>query len=123
MHKKGKFQKDTNYRPIPVLSLFSKIFEKIIHKQLENYFTSWNTPSKKEFWFRAKHSTNHVILFDVINKLKNVPDIEGFLCLILIDLSKVFDTANYDILISKLEEYAIRGNFLKLTKNYLTNGK
>ena len=47
IHKKESLNKTTNYRSISVLSPFSKIFEKIIHKRLENYFTSCNTVLKE----------------------------------------------------------------------------
>jgi len=62
-----------NYRPILILSPFSKIFEKIIHKILITYFDTNNTITKEQFGFRSKHSTNHVIS-DVVNKLLNLRD-------------------------------------------------
>ena len=55
--------------------------------------------------------------------MKNVRDNKEFLSLILIDLSKPFDTVNHDILISKLEKYSIRGSSLKLIKNYFDESK
>ena len=86
------------------------------------YIIYCNTIAKKQFGFRAKHSTSHVIL-DVTNKFKTLRDKKNYSCLILLDLSKAFDTVNHSILIKKLEKCGIRGNSLKLEENYLTNKK
>ena len=100
LYKSGPTHKTTNYRPISILSPFSKIFEKIIYNRLNNYFSTHNVLAKEQFGFRTKHSTNHVIS-DVTNKLQNLRDNNYSTCLILLDLSKAFDTVNHKILLNK----------------------
>ena len=122
LHQSGYSYKSANYRPLSILSPLSKVFEKIIYHRLNNYFITQNTLAKQQFGFRAKHSTSHVIS-DVINKLQNLRDNHHTSCLILLDLSKTFNTVNHSILLDKLEKYNIRGNSLKLIENYLSNRK
>ena len=110
--------KTSNYRPIFVLSLFSKILEKIFCNRLNNYFTTHNIISKQQFGFRSKNSADDVIS-DVINKLQNLRDKKQITCLILFDLSRAFDPVNRCIFISKLKKHGIRGNLLTLISNYL----
>ena len=122
LYKSGPTHKTTNYRPISILLSFSNIFEKIIYNRLNNYFSTHNVLAKEQFGFRTKHSTNHVIS-DVTNKLQNLRDNNYSTCLILLHLSKAFDTVNHKILLNKLEKYGIRGNSLTLIRSYLTNRK
>ena len=86
--KSGPTHKTTNYRPISILSSFSKIFEKIICNRLNNYFSTHNVLTKEQFDFRNKHATNHVVSH-VTNKLQNLRDNNYSTCLILLDIKSV----------------------------------
>ena len=76
-----------NYRPIPVLSCFSKILEKIMYKRLYNHLSEHNLLYQKQFGFQQGHSTEHAIM-------QLIDQINGKL-IIFIDLSKAFDTVNH----------------------------
>ena len=51
LHKKGDVQLLDNYRPISVLTIFGKIFEKILYNRLYSFFTSRSVIYKKTIWF------------------------------------------------------------------------
>ena len=59
--RKGSRQDKDNYRPISVVSIFSKIFEKAMYKRLYSYLECHSIPYPLEFGFRRKHSTNHAL--------------------------------------------------------------
>ena len=81
-----------------------------------------NVLDKNQYGFRKKHSTAYAIYDLIENKLKNL-DNDFITCALYIDLSKAFDTVNHNILLSKLENYGIRGIPLDFIKNYLSNRK
>jgi len=78
------------------LSIFNKIFEKLIYKRLNSYLISKEIISESQYGFREKHSTEHAIL-DIISKIQANMDKKLYSCGIFIDLSKAFDTVNHDI--------------------------
>ena len=85
MYKKLDPSDKANYRPVSVLPLFSKVFEKIIYDQLDEYLE--NFLSKLLCGFRKAHSTQHA-LFRLIQKWQAELDSRGYVGTILIDLSK-----------------------------------
>ena len=122
IHKKGDVQLFDNYRPISILPIFGKIFEKVIYKRLYSFFTSFNVIHEQQFGFRKKHSTGHAINYSVnkiVNELQNRNHVIG----IFIDLSKAFDTIDHSKLLTKLEHYGIRGICLQLLSSYLRDRK
>ena len=119
IYKKNERTNIANYRPISLLPTLSKIFERVIHTQLYTYFDENKLLSEQQYGFREKHSTElaAVKLVDYINHemdIGNIPEA------IFIDLSKAFDTLNFDILIHKLQFYGLSGNSLALMKSYVT---
>ena len=119
IYKKNERTNIANYRPNSLLPTLSKIFERVVHTQLYTYFDENKLLSEQQYGFREKHSTElaAVKLVDYINHemdIGNTPEA------IFIDLSKAFDTLNFDILIHKLQFYGLSGNSLALMKSYVT---
>ena len=110
------------YRPISVLPVLNKVFEKLIHTQLVEFFDLHNVLSKQQFGFRKKHSTSHAI--SCLNE-KLIDNFEkgDMSAVLFIDLKSAFDTIDFDILLRKMEHYGIRNNLLHLLKSYLTDRK
>ena len=96
--KQGSRNKKENYRPISILPLISKIFEKIICRQLSNHFD--NILSKFQCGFRKGYSPQHCLLLRT-DKWKKAVDIHKVFGAVLTDLSKAFDFICHDLLIAK----------------------
>ena len=119
---KGEIKDISNYRPISMLPVFSKIFEKLIHKKLVDFLDLNDIITSSQYGFRRKHSTLHALINATENVYQSV-DNKQFTLGVFIDFSKAFDTVNHTILLKKLEIYGIRGNVLELFTSYLTNRK
>ena len=100
--RKGSRMEPSNYRPISLLPLISKIFEKIVHDQMINYLAQYNILYKYQSGFRTKHSTDLCLLYFNDKILKGF-DNDLFTGMILIDLQKGFDTIDHNILLEKLK--------------------
>ena len=101
LHKKVYTENPSNYRPILVLSIFSKIFEKVMHKRLYEFLEKNNLLYSLQFGFRSKHSTSHTLI-SMTEKIKNTIDNGNYGCGIFIDLKKASDTVNHSMLLRKL---------------------
>ena len=118
--KKGNSQLMTNYRPISLLPIIGKIFEKVIYKRMYNFFCTMNIIYDKQFGFRHKHSTSHAVNYSVNKTLTEIENHQHIIG-IFVDLSKAFDTIDHKELLHKLEHYGIRGPCLRMLTSYLTN--
>ena len=120
--KSGSVLEVTNYRPISLLSIFDKIIEKLLYKQLYDFLSNNNILFDNQFGFRKNRSTT-LALIQITERIRESIDNKKFGCGIYIDLSKAFDTVNHDILLKKLEHYGVRDTSLIWFKSYLKNRK
>ena len=119
IHKKESKLDHLNYRPISLLSVFSKIYEKCIYKRIYHYLTANSLISPNQFGFRAGHSTNHAII-SLTEYIRQKLDEGNYVCGVFVDLEKAFDTVHHNILCEKLKTYGLRGNINDLLKSYLS---
>ena len=107
----------TNFRPISVLPLLSKVFEKIMHDQLYEHAETFL--NKLLCGFRKAHPRQHA-LFRILQKWEKELDPSGIVGSILMDLSKVYDCLPHDLIIAKLEAYGLNTNSLRFIFDYLS---
>jgi len=119
VHKGGDAATLTNYRPISVLPVFSKVFERIFHTRLYNFFQSHSVLCDQQFGFRKGFSTDMALLTAVDQITASLDSGHNVVGLFL-DLRKAFDTVDFEILLRKLSFYGVRGNALLLCRNYLS---
>ena len=111
---------DNNYRPISVLPVLSKVFERIVHHQLYTYLEENNLLSDCQFGFRRKSSTEHAVTYfsDLIKTSMDEGKQTGA---VFVDLRKAFDTIDHATLIAKLPIYGVHGKELTCFESYLFN--
>ena len=106
LHKSGDPSDTSNYRPISLLPVFSKILEKIVADQLVRYLEDNKILSESQHGFRPKLSTTTALTI-VTDKIYQNMDKKCISLLTLCDLSKAFDSVSHHILLEKLKKVAI----------------
>ena len=105
-----------NYRPVCIPPVISKIFEKLLCKQI----TMFMDPlfSKFQYGFRKDYGTQDCFLI-MLEHWKSVIDKRKVFGALLTDLSKVFDCLSHELKIAKLNVYGFNLAVLKLVQSYL----
>ena len=94
----------TNYRPISVLPVISKIFETVISEQLSDYFLTNNLLCPQQYGFK-KNSSTELAALELLDRVLDQMDKHKIPTNFYIDLSKAFDSLRHDILLDKLTYY------------------
>ena len=122
VHKKNAKDDKTNYRPISLLSICSKIYEKIVFDSIYTFLTENNLLTSHQSGFRPGDSTINQLLaitteiytsFETLNETRAV----------FLDMSKAFDKVWHSGLLFKLKQNGIGGSLLKMLEVYLSERK
>lgn len=120
LFKSGDSENPSNYRPISLLSIFSKIFETCIKNQLIEHLNTNNIINTRQYGFLAKSSTTAAascLINDLYCSLNN----KKKTALLALDISKAFDCVNHSILNITLSKIGVLDIAKKLIINYLSN--
>ena len=120
IHKKEERTLLKNCRPVSLIPIVSKLFERDMYNQILTYINKFLSPYI--FGYRTGHSTEQclTVMLEVWkNALDGIKKAGG----ILTDLSKAFDCLNHNLLVAKLAAYGFEDRALNFVYDYLKNRK
>ena len=118
--RKGARTSKSNYGLVCILPVFSKIFERLLSRQLPGFFD--DILSKFECGFRKGYGTQHCLLL-MLKVWKGATDNNEAFGALLTDRLKAFDCLSHDLLIAKLHTYGLDIDSLNIVQDYLSNRK
>lgn len=120
IHKGGSTDDPSNYRPISILPVISKLVEKHVTKHLFGFLNKYKLLHKSQSGFRKHHSCN-TALINLVDKWLKAIDKGEIVGAIFFDLKKAFDVVNHEKLLMKLKAYKFDNVALNWMKSFLSN--
>uniref|UniRef100_A0A8C5WE85 ribonuclease H n=1 Tax=Leptobrachium leishanense TaxID=445787 RepID=A0A8C5WE85_9ANUR len=120
IHKSGDSTLVSNYRPISLLPVMSKVLEKCVYTQLRDYYQYWNYLTPDQSGFRPNHSTTTALL-KVCNDIQAGMEQGDLTGAIFLDFAKAFDTVDHGILLEKLKNSGIGDRTLTWFQSYVSD--
>jgi len=114
VHKKDCKLTKTNYRPVTILPVLSKVFERVVLSRLASHFE--DVYHNNVFAYRDHHGCDIAIL-SLTEQFKKELDNHEVISLVSMDLSKAFDTVPHDLNVKKLEDYGGDSKVINLVTN------
>ena len=122
IHKKEDTITVSNYCPMSLLSVFSKIFEKAMYYRIYSFLCKYKLINTNQFSFCSNHSTEHAPI-SLVETIKKYLDNDKMVCRVFIELQKAFNSVNHEVLLEKLKHYGIRSKENNWFCSFLTNRK
>ena len=120
--KSGSKSDMGNYRPISILSVFSRLLEKLGHDQVSYYMKEQKKFATCQHAFLKMHNTLTLLLNITDSWFSNI-DKRRMNISVFLDLKKAFDTVDHGIILSKLTQYGVVWTSLLRFNSYLTSIK
>lgn len=118
--KGGDKESASNYRPIAILPIFSKVFESVILSRFVDHLTENKILNDYQFGFVSKSNTEVAVLHLLSSIYKNLED-KKLTAAVFIDMKKAFDCVDHKILLDKLKLLKLPRNIEKLFLSYFEN--
>ena len=122
MYKKGDKYNISNYRPVSLLPIFSKVLEKAMHNRLNHHLNTHNILAPEQHAFKRGMSTEDAafrLTDNVLKSLNQKLHVGGIFC----DISKAFNYVNHEILLTLSHFHGIQGIAIDWFRSYLMNRK
>ena len=118
LHKKEEKARKKNYRSVSVLPTVSKVFERLLDKQIIDYMGPYL--SSLFCGFRKGYTAQHVLV-RMLEKWKTSLDNGANIGAILMDLSQAFECSKDFLFLAKLSAYGFSREALRLVSSSLEN--
>ena len=112
----------SDYRPISIMPILSKIYERLLAKRLNSFAEGNNLLPNQQFGFRKGLGACDAVL-TISDKVQRALDSGSEARMIGLDFSAAFDRVNHKALIYKLRQLGIGGPFLNILIEFLTDRK
>ena len=116
--KAGDLSNPGNWRPISMTNIFSKILEKLVHKQVLAYFLDNNIISDNQFGFLPGKST-HEAIFRTVQYIYSAMNCKKLVGVLLLDVAKAFNCIDHDILYLKMIRAGFSTSVINWFRSYL----
>ncbi|CAH1252651.1 Hypp973 [Branchiostoma lanceolatum] len=120
IHKSGNRANVANYRPVSVLSVMSKVMEKLVGNQVTRFLTRHDLLTTHQSGFRRHHSTATAVQ-KIVEDIKSAFNCSKVTVALFLDLRKAFDTVNHDILLGKLKKLGFDNDVTNWFESYLAD--
>ena len=117
-YKKDKPTEKTNYSPISILSNIFKIYERLMHDNMSDYFN--DVLSKFQCGFRKGFGCQNCLLY-MVETIRKTCANQGVFAAVMADLSKAFDCISHELLMAKINAYGSDETSSKVIISYLKN--
>ena len=120
LFKKNDKTEVGNYRPVTILSIISKVFDRVVYDQIQTYLDERKLLYNFQSGFRPRFSTDTCLIHHT-NFIKIQMDKGNFVGMVLLDLQKAFDTVDHSILLTKLEALGLSEDVVRWFRSYLSD--
>ena len=122
LHKNGDVSNPGNWRPISMTNIFSKVLEKLVHKQVLKYLMDHKLLSNFQYGFLPGRSTHEAVVRMVKDIYSSINQ-KKLMGIMSLDIAKAFNCISHNILYSKMKESGFSDMVINWFRSYLNRSQ